>query len=422
MRLYEKLKSLTENEIVLDLVNKIEYKITNSLIYKIIALVVTGSVLSTISYAFGYIFLYGYYFSGKISFLPSALQTLILPVPFNFYSVMISSIFIVISTIVLVVLVRYSIIIGSKNTKLKERVLIGFSGIIFFFVFHIIFSIFFINIYNNKLYSIFTFLLIWVVPLVIVVSGIWLIQSIKAPITALSGFIYSILVTGFLNDPLSKYFILENDIQLTKDVYFTIGVYLSFVISALYSRLNNLHYKEDIKATFVRFFTYIPWLLLLLIIIDRLDIYNIKYEFKISVLVPLFILLSILLIVARYPWFKKQDNVENRNDAQKKSAKKTRPTHIKLILMGYYSVVIIGFFVSVYIGTLLAGKYLREFSPRPEFSNIQIVPYSNSTDLPIVGTIVAIKDSTYYISDKHWRLIIIRSDFIRSEPIIDERN
>jgi hypothetical protein len=420
---YEKLKSKIQNEILLELITIIENILKKSFIYKIIAIILTSSVIGTLFYAFGYVFLYGYYFSGEISFSPSALQAFVLPVPFNFYSVIIISAYIFISSILLALLGRLFLFLSSKNIKWKDKFIFGLGSLSFFIIFHVMFSLFFVNLSINDFSNIISFLWIWVVPLIFVTSMLWFVRSIKVPVPSISGLIYGLILIPLIIELISKIVLNQDELQLTNEILDTFWVYFSFVFSAFYSLLDKYHYMKSIKGTIVRFLTYFPLLTLFLYAIYKiLDYFKISSNMPI-LLVFLILLIPMLFIAAKFPWKKNPNakDTKNEKDTKHDQHNTTLNNLNKIIYPTYGLFILLMSITAIYFGTLHAGKYLREFSQGHVFYKLEFTTSEAESKSSIIGIVVAVKDGTYYISDQSWRLNIIQSNFLISTPINDEK-
>lgn len=400
----------------------------------LVASITTLSLLFTIfnffTFAIGYIFLYGFFFGGKMGDNNSSvMETFVNPVPFNFYSVMIIGYLIVISAFYFYLIGRYIIYIKNKtnNDKIFEKIMKTFwlfLGIMFIFaIIHLGMVSFFISgsdIFKNA----FSFLYFWIVPLMLFILVYWNIRGMKYPFPSISGIFYSFLFLALY----SKFI---KEIKVDDEIFINFLPFIIFAGSIVFSLFGNTHKNNLLISTILVF----PISLLGTAFTNYLYFIVIKKQenFTLSTVVEvIYILISIIISIWISYYITRRNNykADNQDLFSIKS---------KLFIISYNKlkdrIISIAFMIPIFLilivfiipkGLFFTSVYIREmanFSGDPLVEKEVIYVEESltkfndlSNKFPQKGFVVSEKNGTYYIVNTQWRLERISNAKILTLP------
>ncbi|MCR8844098.1 hypothetical protein NQ117_10410 [Paenibacillus sp. SC116] len=388
-----KVIDLKENETVKTLSNLIVIGLKISMIVTIVGFYF---------YLLGYSFLYGYYFSGNLSGISSITDLLNNPVPFNFYSVMIIAIFLLIT-----VLFFYFLSVDFKNKKIETI----FFGIIIFGVFHVCFSLFFVN--GSDSGKVIDFLFVWVVPLFFVIFFIWLNQFSKDIINCFSWTLYGAMVhISFFE--LLKWPGYWNPLLL---------ISMMFLFGGIFPRLTSNFLRRNLLIKSIVIF---PFALVscafLFVVIKQLA--GFPHIFNLYIITPISIATALIIS----PYLKPNKEIQDitlmaavQNDTDNNSSNdKNVPEFLRALSQlertkqFIFVLIVITFLMTIFPYTnVVVGKYIREITPS-ERREVQIIK-DYEKGLTVEGNVISIHNNIYYISDTNWRLQLIKGETIHVE-------
>jgi len=354
----------------------------------------------------GYTFLYGYYFGGGVTDFSSILEMVIKIVPFNFYSVMIISLFVLCTVFFL-----FNIGLFIKAGKILNIAL----SFIFFVVLHVVLTSIFIGdvTFQNLLY----FSILWVIPIYIVIVTFYFYRTIKS-----SKFFYmfSGTLTAFILCAIFLY-----NLALDETILYMITVCMCFLLSTIYSYLSP-------KKLIIKFLISLPYFFIGSVVVKVFLEKFINVHSK-GLFIFLYALSFILSFIYSYLLFpedrssantKLNDNNNNNNDDNenlrvevmvritKFLAPLEQPLRNMIIILA-----IIIFLVFTPLVSSLSGKTIRVVTPNDAFKYEKI----NTPSLPekkVEGILVSEQNNILYISSKNdFKLIRIKDESFKTEEI-----
>jgi|GEM_PF-1887028 len=356
------------------------------------------TVFSLVLYGIGYCFLYGYYFSGNLENITYVLELIPNIVPFNFYSIMYVSTFLLFNIIIL-----FWIFNGMRKHKTIFNILFY---ICFFLIYHILLTIFFVDsLFGKKLIE---FLFIWFIPFFFVLFLIWSIKTIYNPITSILGCIFGIEIIILLVEILAD----RKFIILVKILIF----FIPFIIGILFTIL-----AEKMDRFFIfRFILALPLLYIVLnLLLSITD--NFPTVFFIGISISIFIYKFINNVYIRFNHFYDKttsQNIKNNNECGQspstirriiifydKLSNLNRDTLISIICL-----LTITIMVALPTAAIYGGKYIRYLTPKDSFK-FETIQISDNPKNVITGIIVTEKNGTLFISNKDWELIKLKSNY-----------
>lgn len=358
-------------------------------LFRIVSVVsVLVSLTGTFLLAIGYSFLYGYYFSGEDPGFYSILDIVSNPIPFNFYSVAIVSGLVTLSIVFL-----FSAILMVR--KRKSHLIFG--SILFFLVFHMCLSIFFVK-GSDLIERVISFSIIWVIPIFITIMIFW---SFRAPLrmgSSLSGALYGLYILV----------VIATIFELS-DIYLQLLVPLcSFTLGILFTYFS----REWVKYRVFRFVIVLPYSMLATAVCITFVEFLLDYSIK--TIVRNWLLFGISAALTFAISLKKWQQNDLRTVDSSKSNFDNYLMHVakigKSTILATLSILI------VVLGTLtpqlsmIGGQYIREFTT-DGVRELQLI-HDFDNKIEIRGNIVSIKEGVYYISNENWKLDIINVDQI----------
>ncbi|KIV58370.1 hypothetical protein AM501_24900 [Aneurinibacillus migulanus] len=431
-----------------DVVNKIMDKTYIGKIYEslepygslrlpIISVLVTTfiTIMLFILYGIGYTFLYGFYFGGTTRQSPSLLETFIFPVPFEFNSVIIVGIILLIGVILFVIFTNeIRLFTGISNEKISSGKKKQFNKqnlfftIVAFILFHFVLSLFFLSALDDA-DKIFSFIGVWIGPFIISVSIVWLVDLNRDFIMNTLEFIASFVIITVVGS-----FIISFSEESIKDTWFSyydklayrlnvekINLYfLAIFIFAFFINRGRKFYLD----TNVRGFLYRLAIVCSFSFIVNLLIYGIFKEilhYDTILFILFFTMFCSLFIAGLFPLFNfinfsitRPTKVleENKNKDSKKIIVFLIPVISAVVLLTIFS-----------IQSFETGKYLRKTIIRAngykENKNylVETIIYSNENECLNGFVVTADKNGVYYISNEDWKLVTLKNMSIRTQPI-----
>ncbi|MCY7753162.1 hypothetical protein MOC99_20025 [Bacillus haynesii] len=364
----------------------------------------------------GYTFLYGYYFGGGVTDFSSILEMVIKIVPFNFYSVMIISLFVLCTVFFL-----FNIGLFIKAGKILNIAL----SFIFFVVLHVALTWIFIGdvTFQNLLY----FSILWVIPLYIVIVTFYFYRTTKSSrfFSIFSGILTAIILCAILYN-----FILDETIR------YLITVSICFLLSIIYSYFSLRNFFSILMLTLPYFFT-----VSIFVKIFLEKFMNIHSK---SLFISLCLFSIILSSVYSYFYLKHREssntdsnnplnnntnnnsNHNNNNDSKKKKyleiemidkiAKFLAPLEQPLRNIFIISAIIC-FLVGTPMVSSLSGKVIRVVTPTNAFKYEKI----ETPSLPekkVEGILVSEQNNILYISSKNdFKLIRIKDESFKTQEL-----
>lgn len=346
-------------------------------------------------YTIGYSFLYGYYFSGDAKSEVSLIDLLIRNVPFSFYTIMVTSVIFLL--VVAAFVTSLNIIVQSSRQIFikgeREQGLIKLlMTIIFFMVFHIAVTAFFVGGLPSPTNHNAQFGYIWVGPFLLAIFIFCLNRYFKGLYSSLSGLLY-----GFITIILWSVFNHKEISGITVLSLIPVAVIFSFL-------------EQFIRFTFYRAILWFPLMLTLVSLLTILPLVpDPRSILGWTTIILLSILLSILLAF-RFGNPKRKrvspngpSNINGSNQSnQKWSGSGKLYLFIAITGMSFFSSCIPSL-------SALTGTYFRMLNP--ELRRATIV-YDGGKTISNAA-LVAKKEDTYYISGPDWNLIILKADQLR---------
>lgn len=338
-------------------------------------------------YMLGYSFLYGFYF-GKAQEVPTSIFELIIAaVPFNFYTVTVMGVFVLLLYSFLASLIIFIIKPSSrfKTWKTKLRKIIAVCAIIF--TAHISISIVFFGEFKNNLSQIVEMgIFFWVVFFYFLVFAIWVTKSSKRPSAGISGLLYSFIILLLM----SQYSEIQRDFQVA------IFIFICFPIGIVLAKFN----KNVILI-------YYPYLAMILLLISRKLIgMNINISIILSLLMAL--LLTILLGSVKHILIHLYILLKSKFQRNSSVLEIIVDTNHKVIWRVTFPVILMMLILAVTTiipyTSFITGKIIRSMIPE---RTLQVIEYSNGIN-SICGELVTYKDGVFYISNTKWELVILK--------------
>lgn len=396
--------------------------------FKIIASVITiFTSLFFFFYALGYCFVYGYFLSGNIDNTPSLLSLSINPVPINFYSILIISVFLFLSSFTLC-----SMIFVPKEKKLIVGIVMFFCLIFL----HIALSIFFIpgsDIFQRAG----SFVIIWILPILLAILILIFLTFMKDTFIFISSILYVwiswTIIDLFLKEKINL--ILELSTLFENQSLFAVMLSLltSFALTKILKKMNIQKYDYLFHSAIIFPFVCIAFLLFTFLFHLFFD-----HFFAEGILI-LFLVITVSLILPKIKkislWLSKnlehkhkletahastnkeeeQTDPPKQDDSNQKESKglankKEQERLVARLFMIFIPCALLLFVALASFISLVTGNYVRTFSSE-NLRKIEIIEdYKNNIE--IKGNLIKVEGNTYYISDLNWNLKILRSDSI----------
>lgn len=378
------------------------------------------SFLSLVFYSLGYAFLYGYYFSGKSS--PSLLELLINPVPFNFKTVITISAAFFFAVIILLLSGRFVISQWFKYWTNKSWPAFGHLAVnvitllLYLVLFHFALTLFFVNNDLDLITNALNFAKIWFVPLLITLGIAWVLITFKnGPISSFSGIIYGAVIAATI----------PNYIYVDIELYGFLSQFIVILVALAFS-LFEPYAKHDARLSpLLRFIYFFPLSAIIFFVISYLlsQIFkDIVFSFPVRIAILVLVLIAIFLFnfwITRINPLKILDYNSEKGTMFGEWAKNVNPSILPAMIL------IVVFISSAFIpkSMLLTGQHIRNYSiPKNEHQIVYESPLAledlarllGKDTMLIKGTIVAEKNDTYYISNDHYNLVIIKTNKIIS--------
>jgi hypothetical protein len=376
-------------------------------IWKMITTIVTiFSALFFFFYGLGYCFIYGYYLSGDIEKTPSLLSVAINPVPINFYSIVIISLFLFLSSFCLFSL--------TSLRQIKFSIAFIFISITLISL-HMGISMFFVP-GNDISAQVISFLPIWIIPFVLVTYITSIFTVFRHPIIFLVGLIYNTYTLLFI---LGLYGERINNVLYTEYAVFLMSLIL--FLSSKFVRIFQKCYKRYLG----RIVILLPFVttLVMIIYIILYELLDWNYPRIIGTYISLILSLFFTLISAIYvkkkqlKAYKKQILERSLHDP-KKAQSDFDFKKIKILRNLLFCVVpcllILICTLTTFV-SLIAGNYIRTFSPE-NFRRMDIIEDYRENRV-VKGNVIKIEGNKYYISNEKWELEILQSDHIHVRNI-----
>ncbi len=346
-------------------------------------------------YGIGYLFSYGFYFSGVKPGLDSLHDILIKPVPFDFKPIL------MIGIVFLVIVSLFLLILKSMEKDFFITLLI-WVGI------HFLIATFFIGFVGVKPIYYIIFAFIWVLPLIIYGMIQYFKIAADSTVLIISGLCYSILVVWMISI-ISK--IIKIDTRLSSWgclLFISIFLYTPQLLKRVITR------GKSQKIYYLILYPISSSILLILVGVIRVSL-KMKLLGIYSLLlqgVALF-LAFIILIIFKKPLLKCIEkkltmsnlNHENLNNdiilAFINLYKNKYLTSIVLLTSVLFSIFMISY------GALIFGQSMRLAIPNTPMELIKY-NFAGMTN-EIVGKVVAKGDDTYYISNNKFNPVIIKA-------------
>lgn len=410
-----------------------------NLIISTILLTSFFTIISFVVFGLGYTFLYGYFFGGDGEITPALLEIFVNPPPFNFYSVMIVGTLIIVSIIFLLTLINLFSLLYKKlkdensKTVSKLKIWVNFSyDFITFFVllllFHFAVSIFFVSGFDNFFLKAANFAYVWIAPSVITIIIVWVAKVPKTPLLALSGVIAGIFSIVAIMIYKNKIFDQDEFYKL----FMAFSPYLIFLISILFSFFDKVFRSKNLMGFIVRSIVLFPIIFIILImVIATIRYVFVDKQFSIPSNTSGWIALLSVGIGVGTSRFLPVKHINSINQSNEKSSNEKSSLNLlkllkallkKEIRIKIFLGIITGFILLLILipyGTFFTAVYVRTINniTNPTYLvQKEKIEINENLDKNIEnGFIVCEKDGTYYISDKNWRLIRIKSDSIITE-------
>jgi hypothetical protein len=343
------------------------------------------TVFGLFFFTLGYSFLYGYFLSGDSPEHLSILSIVTNPIPFNYYTVLITSTLLILS-VIFVMSATYVVKNGVIHAKLSVT--------IFFLIFHVCLSIFFVN--GSDLFDkIISFSVIWIVPLFISIMMYWTIRSPLRVALSFSGTLY-----GFYT------------ILIFSQVFNWIDSVIQLVIptgSFLLGILFTLMKKSWYKYYFFRFLLILPYTLSSLVLLGTLVNYFYKL-LQVNIIWFVIIAIVVTLIVSLRKIKIKEDKIQEENMPTLEFNLRLLEQAGKASILTTFCIVVVVLGIFAPNLSLIGGQYIREFTT----DGVRELQVINDYDkgVTIKGNLISIREGNYYISNEKWKLEIIKGDKI----------
>lgn len=403
--------NIKKNSIMIRILKNIKQIDIIELIKKPKTWIALWPILICFFYMWGYIFLYGFYFSGEINHSISISKIFINPVPFKLQSVAgIGFIYTIISILIL--------LIAQKILKSKSFIDMMFYLALFFLVgigISEIVKVFFIGLHDNfnkyQMLNFYGYIMLFpTIILIMVVLPFKLLEyKVKIIINSFLSVVTFIIATVFiiktkLNFNISDY-VLGFIIFL---VIFAGTPITACVISGVMEYIEKkINANENKYKIIYKIIIWIPSIILFVIFIVALSNMNMS-----KVIWILGIIIFAISVV--YMYKKKFKNISNKS----KSVNKTKENYIVYIIV-IFSALLLLYTIVVLPGlTVDIGKSIRKGILE---ENVDKIIYGttdlNSNANMILGQVIAHSDGIYYISSfPEYKLITIKNTMVTTLP------
>jgi hypothetical protein len=342
-------------------------------------------------YTLSYVFFYGYYFSGQSDEPISMVKAFLNPVPFNFKSLTIIGLFLI---IVLLILLNIEY---KMSISLREKSITFFMDLFALVIIIIVIQAFFSLVFRGSFRGDFRYLLSWTTPLFIIIitaflhSGKWLNL-----IWGTVGLVDVIIIVSII------------DLLMKKSP--TIPT-IDFVLSLIWIVISiiTVFYKNIRLVVLFNFCFFIFTVLVILSPVKNLSL---------SLGISLFII-SILIVLASINSFNsiiKREKIKKTeiNSNQKKSVAHSIDNLIKKYIVTISTVIFLTLIGYAYHYAYDAGSYFKANVPQKAYDEIKY--NDNGATVTIKGVVVSNKDGVYYISTDKKQLVTIKSTIIVTKP------
>ena len=344
-------------------------------------------------YTIAYVFLYGFYFGRESNNVMSVIQVVINPVPFNFKSLTMLGLFLVI------LLAGFISILHKIADSLKRKSKLIIFDLIILVVLNIstqvAITLVFIGKYNLsvKYLDIWIFLSLIIIYFALVVSG--------KGVEIVYAFIGDILISVITLFVFAKF---KVQVGAVHSLSMFISVWLLLAILLVYINLRRL-----IINCLIYIVTYFS-------VIAILKINLISYRSLLAVIIILSLLITInFLMKKNYLYIRRIINNKNKIKKQKNKNNKLEK-HVNNILVeltaGRYKFIIVPIYISI---SILASYYLiftlgKDTSKNMLETSYDIISYKPNGINPLRGIVVSHSDNVFYISNEKKELIMIKKN------------
>ncbi len=388
------------------------------------SLFITGitTLILTLAYGIGYLFLYGYFFGGSTGNSPSLIQVFINPVPFNFYAVIISSILFIICVVLILYFLNKVTNLLQKGLRLNGE-LIGkiIISIILIVIFHFSLTVLVVPgaFGTNEItfFKVISFIGFWMTPINISISYIWMRNSFFNHFFSILS-----LLTALIIMVLCYRLIIKTDIiNLTSFQkflgimgvnYVDLGLLFVFLISIILISPQQTTYKINVNGMLIRFMFFLTLSFIILgLLVDHLSL-NITINGAIIIMTFFSGLLELLFINFQEKIILYQSQLVIDMDYKKLNFNK-----IKKTVIPFFTVLLLLFIVLVSNLIFKAGVYVRENAVNSSDNLMSEEIYFSKNCYKINGIIIADKNGIYYISNNSWTLTTLKNQSIISNYI-----
>ena len=380
--------------------NKKKISLSN-LLRRFIPFTLYLTILSFINYGVGYIFLYGFLIGGNLNKQNITIIDLFInPAPFNFYGVNLMGLFILISVLLLSLL--FLMIVKSQQKLVYITI-----SLLVFLVFQYFLTLFLINGFDEFLTVIyFKSFVIWVFPLVLILTVVFPIISIYRWPSGISGFSIGVLLLIISN-------FIDRDLLEGMENVASIIIITSSSVTMLTANLRIFRWRNYF---FYKILVIVPTLVLVLLVI-----YLVFDSIKLGTYIGLILIFTIpiTLMILKLSKLKPKPLLNQRDYIKKffSGARflNARNSESKLLIL----VLIILFFTTVIPQFLYeSGKYVR-FATNSIKVCVEQPPsvYKETIEVgeqSYVGYVISETDSVYYIADKNWEMRRIKGRDIQT--------
>lgn len=375
--------------------------------------VIISSFLLYFFYSIGYLFLYGFYFANfsfdsnipSFSFDP-LFEVIRNPVPFNFYTVITTSVFFLALVIWII----------SSITMIRKNIFFVIPVAIISLAVHIAISIIFIGRLGQDFEFLLFSLLLWGAPLVIAYTIYIISEFMKNPITAMSAFLWMFIILMIYAVKAST---ISNDIHATFLGILTL--FFAFVSIPLLNFIDSLDEKQ-ISWTFLRVGATV--LQRLLIDVPYITFISLLAFVLLEHIQPnfctLLIIFTVLFYISRHLYIncrnKRKASHNNQNqDTQINSRPLIKQDKVlALSFLGLLFFIVFTLTIVTAVTVVITGEVIHHSLPKDNqltsdketvIIKSPIEPYSNYS-----GKVVAYKDNVLYIVTSERKLVITKAN------------
>lgn len=355
------------------------------------SIVLLGFVLYTIAY----VFLYGFYFGRESGDIMSIIQVIINPVPFNFKSLTILGLFLVLLlTFVIIVLQRITDSLLNKTIYIISDLVVL---IILIICTQTAITLVFIGKYNLsiKYFGVWVFLILTIIYVALSLSG-----NVFELVYGILGGLLIFFITS-----LGSY-ILHMHIQIQIEIYSWIFIGVSLLLSIL------IVYYKNLKSKILYCIVYI---VIYLFAIEIGEIKVTKLSLFLLAIIILILLVGINFLIKKIKkysyiqkFIKKRDELQEGNTNLLVSGLKFVYKRYKVI---FIPGIISAFILYSYFLIFDLGREISKNMLKTSYDTISYRPINtNVLPEPLRGIVVSQTDNTFYISNESKELIMIKKN------------